>query len=68
MVLIGMKLYTQKIKTELKRLGRNQSWLAKKIGMTRAGVSYIIKTQHVNLKTIDKIGAALDIDPKFLLK
>jgi len=59
-------LNTKKIKDELIRLGKNQSWLAGKLKMTRQNVSYMLT--HNSLRAAEKIGDVLGIEPKDLLK
>ena len=61
-----MKLNTPKIKNELKRLGKTQTWLADKAGMSRQLLSYVLLKQA--LSGAEKIGKALDIEPRDLIK
>jgi len=63
----NMRVNTEKIKFELKRLKWTQTRLAKEIGMTRQGISYIMKKQTAPLKTIDRIAKPLHLDGKDLL-
>jgi len=62
-----MKVNTQKIRFELKRLKWTQSKLAKEIGMSRQALWYIMKNQTAPLKTIDRIAKPLHLDGKDLL-
>ena len=61
-----MELYVQKIKKELKRLNRNQSWLSRKMGISRQLLSYMITSKKIT--HAERIGKALDIDPKDLIR
>ena len=61
-----MKLNTDKIKSELKRLGKTQTWLADRAGMSRQLLSYVLIKQA--LSGAVKIGKALDIEPRDLIK
>lgn len=61
-----MKLNTDKIHKELKRLDKSQSWLAEKAGMSRQLLNYLLKSQ--SFKGAEKIGKALDIEPRDLIK
>lgn len=62
-----MLVNTPKIKSELKRLGWNQSTFAKKMGMTRAGISFILVRRTAPLRTLTKMGRVLQLDPRDLL-
>ena len=62
-----MKVNTRKIEDELVRLGWSQAKLADMLGMTRSGVSILLKKEATCLKTLNKIGEALNLDPKDLL-
>ena len=63
-----MELNRKKIVMELDRLGKNQAWLAREMGVTRQWIFQIINNSNgATLKTIDKIGQALGIDPKDLI-
>ena len=61
-----MELYVQKIKKELKRLKRNQSWLSKKMGISRQLLSYMITSKKIT--HAERIAKALDMEPKDLIK
>ncbi len=61
-----MKLNTDKIFKELDRLGQTQSWLAEKAGISRQLLNYLLKKQ--SLKGAEKIGGALDIEPRDLIR
>ena len=61
-----MELNINKIHRELKRLGKNQSWLANEAKMSRQLLSYLLKKKSVG--GAEKIGKALDIDPRDLIK
>ncbi len=58
-------LNTSKIKAELERLGKTQSWLAKKLKTSRSNVWYMLNMGGVS--AAGKIGAVLNIDPKDLI-
>ena len=62
-----MRVNVEKIEFELKRLGWSYTRLAKEIGMTRQGISYIMVNQRAPLKTLDRIAKGLCVDPKDLL-
>jgi len=62
-----MRVNTEKIKHELKRMGWTQIRLAKEIGMSRQALWYIMKKQTAPLKTIDRIAKGLHLDGKDLL-
>lgn len=42
-----MKLNVKKIRKELKRLGKNQSWLARKMGISRQRLSYRLNSGSI---------------------
>ena len=63
----GIWLNTERILLELTKLDWAQSDLADKIKMTRSAVSIFLKRRTAPLKTITKIGEALNLDPKDLL-
>jgi len=61
-----MELHIQKIKKELKRLNRNQSWLSKKMGISRQLLSYMITSKKIT--HAERIAKALDMEPKDLIR
>ena len=61
-----MKLNTDKIKSELERIEKNQSWLAEQLGVSRQRVSSILK--WASLKNAERIGEVLGINPRDLIK
>lgn len=61
-----MKLNTDKIINELKRLGKNRSWLAKQMRVYPSMISYIFDKKPIT--QAEKIAKILDIDPKDLIK
>jgi len=61
-----MKLNIDKIKSELTRIGKNQSWLANKLGVSRQRVSSIFRM--ASLKNAERIGKVLDIEPRDLIR
>ena len=62
-----MKVNSEKILSEIRRLGWSQARLAKEIGITRQAINYIIKESVTKISTLNKIGKALNFDPKDLL-
>lgn len=60
-----MQLNTHKIINELKRLGKNRTWLANQLNTTRQNVSYILKSKKIT--HAEKIARVLDFDPKDLI-
>jgi transcriptional regulator with XRE-family HTH domain len=63
-----MKVYSAKIKKELKRLGWTQTKLAERAGMTKQALSNILKRRFAQIESLNRIGEALGIDPRDLLK
>lgn len=61
-----MQLNTQKIINELKRLGKNRTWLAEQLKTTRQNVSYILKSKKIT--HIERIAKVLDFNPRDLIK
>jgi len=61
-----MKLNTEKIRNELKRIGETQVWLAKQLGVTRQRVNQILSA--ASLKNAERIAEVFDIDPKDLIR
>jgi len=61
-----MKLNIHKIKDELVRTGRNQTWLAEQLGVTRQRISAILKA--ASLKNAERIGRALSLNPRDLIE
>jgi len=62
-----MKVNKRKIEDELARLHWSQAKLANMLGMTRSGISILLKKETTCLKTLNKIGEALNLDSKDLL-
>ena len=64
-----MKLNTQKIEKELKRLGWTRADLARVLNVKRQAV-YIFLAQDTlpRLSTLEKYARALGVDPKDLIK
>lgn len=60
-----MKLNTKKIQKMLAGAGRKQSWLAKKMRISRQLMSYRLKSEHIN--HAEKIAKALGVAPKDLI-
>jgi len=61
-----MKLNTNKIKQELKRLGKSQSWLATKMKVSRQLLFYMIKSKKIT--HAERIAKALNLDPRDLIQ
>lgn len=61
-----LQLNVKKIKAELDRLGKTQTWLAEQLNMSRQGISYMFSVRAV--RGAEKIGHALGIEPKDLIK
>jgi len=62
-----MKVNSKKIKFELDRLGWSMTKLALESGMTRQAMSILMKRETAPLKTLNKIGEILNLDPRDLL-
>ena len=66
-----MELNRLKIKLEMERLGWRQSDLAKRMDMNRQQLNPILKdgsTVGVSFNMVNRLAAALGLDPKDLLK
>lgn len=63
---VFMELNTEKILTELKRLGKNKKWLAEQLGVYPLWITHMLK--HKPITQAERIGKALDIDPRDLIK
>jgi len=61
-----MKMDTTKIKQELERLGKNQSWLANKMNVSRQLLFYMVKSKKIT--HAERIAKALNLDPRDLIK
>lgn len=61
-----MKLNVEKIRTELKRIKKNDSWLAKKVGISRQLLSYRLKSEKVT--HVYSLASALNMDARNLVK
>lgn len=61
-----MKLNTEKIKQELKRINKTQTWLADELGVTRQRVYQIIN--FGSIKNAERIGKIFKINAKDLIK
>lgn len=60
-----LQLNTEKIRAELSRIGKDQTWLAEQLRTTRQNVSYMLTNNSI--KAAEKIGQALNIEPKDLI-
>lgn len=61
-----LKLNTEKILVELDRIGKRQVWLAEKMNISPQRMSYMLKSKSI--RAADRIGHALNIQPKDLIK
>ena len=59
-----MKINSQKIKNELRRLGLTREVFAKSIGMTRQGFEQVLTRRKTTFKTLNKIADKLSLDAK----
>ncbi|MBA7559108.1 hypothetical protein ES708_00721 [subsurface metagenome] len=62
-----MKINSEKIKKELKRLRVTQEEFADSIGMTRQGFGQILKRKKTTFARLNQIATTLDMDAKDLL-
>jgi hypothetical protein len=62
----GLELNTDKIKSEMARLGVKKNWLAKKLENTPAMVTYIFKYKPITFA--DRLAEIFNFDPKDLIK
>lgn len=60
-----MKLNTKKIRAELDRIDKSQTWLADRLGISRQRVWQILR--DASLKNAERIGKALNINPRDLI-
>jgi len=60
-----MELNVEFIEKELQKRGKNQSWLARELGYTRAAVSYMLKKKPIT--SAEKIAKVFKVNPKKLL-
>lgn len=60
-----MKLNTEKINKELKRLNKSSYWLAREIGTSKQLVAYWLRSK--SLSGVDRIAKALGINPRDLI-
>jgi DNA-binding Xre family transcriptional regulator len=63
-----LRVHPETIQRELKRLNWTQTALAKKAQITKQGLSVILKRKTARIETLNRIGEALGIDPRDLLK
>jgi hypothetical protein len=61
-----LELNTDKIKSEMARLGVKKNWLAKKLKNTPAMVTYIFKYKPITFA--DRLAEIFNFDPKDLIK
>lgn len=60
-----MKLHVTKIRAELKRIKKNDSWLAKKMNISRALMSYRLRSEKIT--HAQGIANALGLDGRDLI-
>jgi len=58
-------LNVKKIKSELKRRGKTQAWLAERLGTSRQNVFHMLDRKPIG--AAEKIGDVLEIEPKDLI-
>lgn len=61
-----MELNTEKILSELKRLGKTKGWLADQMGVFPSWITYILEKKPIT--QADRIGRALGIEGKDLIR
>jgi hypothetical protein len=61
-----MELNTEKIETELKRIGKNKKWLAKKMGVYPSMITYIFHNKPIT--QAERIAKALNLNARDLIK
>ena len=59
-----MKISKLKIRVELAKIGKNQTWLAKQLGYTRSYISYLIGKN--DQRYLDEMAKAIGVDHKDL--
>ena len=63
-----LKLNTKRVLQEIERLGLNKNRVATEMGVHRPRVTYIFKNpDKVGLRSIEKLGDLLGVDPKELI-
>lgn len=62
-----MKLNTHKIERELFRLNMTKRELAERLKVSRQALWDMLRRESVTLATVNRLGSALDVDPKDLL-
>ena len=66
-----MELHTHKILSELKKAGRTQAWLARKINAKPQWINEILRLKPKGSRTfntVEKLATALGVNPKDLIK
>lgn len=61
-----IELNIDKLEFELKQIKKNKGWLAKKMGVTPAMVSYLYKKKPLSFA--NKLGKIFGIDPLLFVK
>jgi len=61
-----MELNIEKIDQELRRIGKNRSWLAEQFNISRAAISYTMKRKPIS--QAERIGKLLGIEPRDLIR
>ncbi len=61
-----MELNTDKILSELKRLGKTKTWLAEQVGVYPSWITHVFKEKPIT--QAERIGKALGIEPRDLIR
>ena len=56
------------VKKELKKIGQNQSWLARELDLSRQSVSKICEKKHIKTDVLQEIAKILGVKMTDLLK
>jgi hypothetical protein len=62
-----MKLNVEKIKAELLRIEKTQTWLADQMGCTRQAVTWLFTKNVRSFEPVERIAKVLNMDPKDLI-
>jgi transcriptional regulator with XRE-family HTH domain len=62
-----MKLNIKKLEAERKRLGLKMPEFSKRLGFTATNYGKMVDSRSTSLKTLTKIAAKLNLDPRDLL-
>lgn len=61
-----MELNIEKIKAELARMERNQTWLSRKMDVSKQLLSYMLLSKKIT--HAERIAKALNLNPRDLIK